>query len=345
MKKEDIFNAFEELDPKFIEEAAPKMNKVKKNTFVLRIAAVAACVALLVSAVVVSTLLLNREDENHPDVPSEVTEPNAEKVNYVIYADFQTGSIPEFEGGDNYTLETSPIASKDFSFSNRTNIEKPTNVPETLMLKLQNREEEFEYVRTFSTPIVSNENFFHLGVMNEYKTNGEMVRINASTGEILFYANTQGDKVESGDFTTEEQAREKAEKILVELYGEKVLEEYTFDHFYGTDEDKKTCSILYLKKVFGYSTDDDILIKFNTQGEFIGINANKKGTMARAEDDLTREQIENAIKVLNEKNPGSPNRSIQLSIDSEGDYYLMTPMTLKDNNGNSIGILAYINIE
>ena len=345
MKKEDIFNAFEELDPKFVEEAAPKMNKVKKNTFVLRIAAVAACVALLVSAVVVSTLLLNREDENQPDVPSDVTEPNAEKVNYVIYADFQAGSIPEFEGGDNYTLETSPIASKDFSFSNRTNIEKPTNVPETLMLKLQNREEEFEYVRTFSTPIVSSENFSHLGVMNEYRTNGEIVRINTSTGEILFYANTQGDKVESGDFTTEEQAREKAEKILVELYGEKVLEEYTFDHFYGTDEDKKTCSILYVKKVFGYSTDDDILIKFNTQGEFIGINANKKGTMERAEQDLTREQIENAIKVLNDKNPGSPNRSIQLLIDSEGDYYLMTPMTLKDNNGNSIGILAYINIE
>jgi hypothetical protein len=24
MKKEDIFNAFEELDPKFVEEAAPK---------------------------------------------------------------------------------------------------------------------------------------------------------------------------------------------------------------------------------------------------------------------------------------------------------------------------------
>ena len=345
MKKEDIFEALGDIDADAVLSAAPKMPARKKNTFVLRLVAVAACIALLVSAVVVSTLLLNREDENQPDVPNEITEPNTEKVNYVIYADFQTGSIPEFEGGDNYTLETSPIASKDFSFSNRTNIEKPTNVPEILMLKLQNREQEFEYVRTFSTPLASSKKFSHLGIMNEYKTKGEMVRVNASSGEILFYANTKGDKVESGDFTTEKQAKEKAEKVLVELYGEKVLEEYTFDHFYGPDEDKKTCSILYVKKVFGYSTDDDILIKFNTQGEFIGINANKKGTMERAEQDLAREQIENAIKVLNEKDPGSPNRSIQLLIDSEGDYYLMTPMTLKDNNGNSIGILAYINIE
>ncbi len=345
MKKEDIFNAFEELDPKFVDEAAPKMPARKKSPFVLRLVAVAACVALLVSAVVVSTLMLNREDENQPDVPNEITEPNTEKVNYVIYADFQTGSIPEFEGGDNYTLETSPIASKDFSFSNRTNIEKPTDTQTTLMLKLQGKEKEFEYVRTFSTPIVSNENFFHLGVMNEYKTKGEMVRVNASSGEILFYANTQGDKVESGDFTTEEQAREKAEKILVELYGEKVLEEYTFDHFYGTDEDKKTCSILYVKKVFGYSTDDDILIKFNTQGEFIGINANKKGTMERADQDITKEQIEAAIKVLKETYSSWNMTNPQLLIDSEGDYYISAHFTMRDQYGFFYGFMLYMNIE
>lgn len=345
MKKEDIFEALGDIDADVVLSAAPKMNKVKKNTFVLRLVAVAACIALLISAVVVSTLLLNREDENQPEVPSDVTEPNAEKVNYVIYADFQTGSIPEFEGGDNYTLETSPIASKDFSFSNRTNIEKPTNVPETLMLKLQNREEEFEYVRTFSTPLASSKKFSHLGIMNEYKTKGEMVRVNASSGEILFYANARVNKEAEGDFT-QEQAKEMAEKILVELYGEDALEYYTFDTFLSSGQEKvTTIGVQYVKKVLGFSTDDDVLIKFNAAGELISINANKKGTMARAEDDLTREQIENAIKVLNEKDPGSPNRSIQLLIDSEGDYYLMTPMTLKDNNGNSIGILAYINIE
>lgn len=345
MTNKDILKAFSGLDADTVIACAPGGAPQRKNRLVLRVVAIAACVALLVSAVVVSTLLLNREDEGQSDVPSDVTEPNAEKVNYVIYADFQTGSIPEFEGGDNYTLEAAPIGNKNFSLSDRTKVEKPENTLDALILKLQEKEEEFEYVRTFSTPLASSKKFSHLGIMNEYKTKGEMVRVNASSGEILFYANTKGDKVESGDFTTEKQAKEKAEKVLVELYGEKVLEEYTFDHFYGTDEDKKTCSILYVKKVLGYSTDDDILIKFNTQGELIGINANKKGTMARAEEDLTREQIEDAIKVLNEKDPGSPSRSIQLLIDSEGDYYLMTPMTLKDNNGNSIGILAYINIE
>ena len=64
MKKEDIFEALGDIDADVVLSAAPKMRARKKNTFVLRLAAVAACVALLVSAVVVSTLLLNREDKD-----------------------------------------------------------------------------------------------------------------------------------------------------------------------------------------------------------------------------------------------------------------------------------------
>jgi uncharacterized secreted protein with C-terminal beta-propeller domain len=74
MKKEDIFEALGDIDADVVLSAAPKMPARKKNTFVLRLVAVAACIALLVSAVVVSTLLLNREDENQPDVPSEPAE-------------------------------------------------------------------------------------------------------------------------------------------------------------------------------------------------------------------------------------------------------------------------------
>ena len=74
MKKEDIFEALGDIDTDAVLSAAPKMPARKKNTFVLRLVAVAACIALLISAAVVSTLLLNREDENQPDVPSEPAE-------------------------------------------------------------------------------------------------------------------------------------------------------------------------------------------------------------------------------------------------------------------------------
>ena len=69
MKKNDIFDAFERLDPKFVEEAAPNINKKIRKPLVFRLVAIAACIALLVAGVVIGTLLLSREeDEQQPDM-------------------------------------------------------------------------------------------------------------------------------------------------------------------------------------------------------------------------------------------------------------------------------------
>ncbi len=69
MKKNDIFDAFERLDPKFVEEAAPNINKKARRPLVFRLVAIAACIALLVAGVVIGTLLLSREEDNQqPDM-------------------------------------------------------------------------------------------------------------------------------------------------------------------------------------------------------------------------------------------------------------------------------------
>ena len=62
MKKKDIFDAFERLDPKFVEEAAPNIYKKARKPFAFRLAVIAACIALLTMGVVLGALLLNRED-------------------------------------------------------------------------------------------------------------------------------------------------------------------------------------------------------------------------------------------------------------------------------------------
>ena len=73
MKKNDIFDAFERLDPKFVEEAAPNINKKAKRPLAFRLIAIAACIALLVTGVVVGTLLLNR-DGDQQDATDEIPE-------------------------------------------------------------------------------------------------------------------------------------------------------------------------------------------------------------------------------------------------------------------------------
>ena len=73
MRKNDIFDAFESLDPKFVEEAAPNINKKAKRPLAFRLIAIAACIALLVTGVVVGTLLLNR-DGDPQDATDEIPE-------------------------------------------------------------------------------------------------------------------------------------------------------------------------------------------------------------------------------------------------------------------------------
>ena len=75
MKKNDIFDAFERLDPKFVEEAAPNINKKAKRPLAFRLIAIAACIALLVTGVVVGTLLLNREGD-----PQDATDEIPERI-------------------------------------------------------------------------------------------------------------------------------------------------------------------------------------------------------------------------------------------------------------------------
>ena len=75
MKKNDIFDAFERLDPKFVEEAAPNINKKAKRPLAFRLIAIAACIALLVTGVVIGTLLLNREGD-----PQDATDEIPERI-------------------------------------------------------------------------------------------------------------------------------------------------------------------------------------------------------------------------------------------------------------------------
>lgn len=75
MNKKDIFNAFEKLDPKFIEEAAPKENKGGRTSLTFRLIAIAATLALVLGAVITAVVLLkDGGDDGEVFAPIEQTE-------------------------------------------------------------------------------------------------------------------------------------------------------------------------------------------------------------------------------------------------------------------------------
>lgn len=334
MKKEDIFNAFEELDPKFVEEAAPKMNKVKKNTFVLRIAAVAACVALLVSAIVVSTLLLNREDENQPDVPNEITEPNNEKKKYEMYMSFSAGESLDTNISANENVVLKPADQKNFSlFSGENKIDIPENIPNSINLKIGEKSYSLNCHSAVTTAIDNSQKFKDLGTIVKYRNKEATVEIIAATEEIALFLDYEVSENIDGDFSADE-AKQAAEILFTQLYGEDFLDDYEYDKTATTnDESEKTHYLYYKRTVWGFETDDYIMIRYNFNGELVAFNAYGKGMMEFAEEDLTKEDIEGAIAAVTETFSDTWYiGNSKITLDSEGDYYLETYLVRADGD-------------
>ena len=146
-----------------------------------------------------------------------------------------------------------------------------------------------------------------------------------------------------------EEAKEKAIAVITELYGADTFDEYKYKHTlvstYNSSDKQDGYSVTYQRYVFGIPTDDDISVKFNMSGEVLAINARGKGKLANAEKDITKEQIDNAIKMVNEQ--FSDKWSVHapsIVIDSEGDYYVRIGIS-RNVNGQVTAMQLYINVQ
>ena len=354
MKKEDIFEALGDIDADVVLSAAPKMPARKKNTFVLRLVAVAACIALLVSAVVVSTLLLNREDENQPDVPSDSNESDnptelpVKEVEYFMYADFATSSSGE---ASDSKIPFKSNGEKIFSNTRLAKVDKPENAPDTVEITIQGKKYSAEYLSSEITYLFSSEKFREFMPISVYSDRNRdyMIELDAK-GTLRLFIDFEPNRKADGNFT-EEEAIEKARAIVAELYGDEVFDRYNEVRAIYSENNggrEKAFYVYFERKIFGMNTEDNISLDFNMEGELLAINAKKMGTTANAEQDLTQEDIDNAIKAFSETFENADgwyySAPTRLVIDSEGDYYLRGGAS-KTTASGTLAMRIHINVK
>lgn len=340
MTNKDILKAFSGLDADTVIACAPGGAPQRKNRLVLRVVAVAACVALLVSAVVVSTLLLNREDENQPDVPSDVTGPSNEKKKYEMYMNFSTGENSDMNISANENVELKPISEKTFIFSKKTKIEKPENVVDNRDITIGEKAYSLNYSRSYITPLIDSP-FKELGQYNEYRSNKAITQFTAETNKLCFFMDFEVEKFSDGNFSPE-MAEEASKELAEQLYGVGTLDDYECSIY--VDETEVVAH--YSRKIFGFVSDDNVTFTFNKNGEIVSINALKMGTMAFASENITKEDIENAIKVVTETfEDGWTLDTPTLVIDSEGDYYARIGMIKRNGDSFVSSAEVYVNLK
>lgn len=327
MTNKNILRAFSALDADIVigcePSGAPVVNKKKRTPIVLRLVAVAACVALLVGGVIVGTLMLNR-DADEPDEPIVP----AEKTEYVVYIDAaMNANTPPIET-DKFTVKTDTAEELDISCLDKVKIERLEGTPDKISLNLLNNHWDAEYNRTFERGLYKSDNFSHLGVYDEYTSGGVTIYINKANGELMFLSDNKIDRAAEGDFTAEEAVKD-AEEILVLLYGKEVFEYYgepvlvdkvAENNINGAQQ--YVLKVVYEKNVLGYRTDDRITVKFNMEGKLVSVNAMKRNTMSRVEQDITKEQVDTALSVLIEQIPDDKIESLRISVAADGNYYI-----------------------
>ena len=336
MTNKDILKAFSGLDADTVIACAPGGAPQRKNRLVLRVVAIAACVALLVSAVVVSTLLLNREDENQPDVPNEITEPNNEKKKYEMYINVSAGESLDTNVSANENVVLKPADQKNFSlFLSEKEIDRPANAPDTFTVKIGDESHSLEYNYSFTTAIDAAQKFESVGKYIIYESADKEItaKISATNQEVVQFSNGRVEKKVDGDFTAEE-AKQAADELLAEMYGESFLDEYECTETNTTDNQRyKMHSVYYTRKAFGLATEEYIFVDYNFKGELLLVNATRKGLMEFAEEDLTKEDIEGAIAAVTETFSDTWYiGNSKITLDSEGDYYVETYLVRADGD-------------
>lgn len=285
----------------------------------------------------------NRVEEDQGSESATEKEP----VKYVIYTDHSLGNTAT-DGGDSQ-IETKPATEKTFSFKNEKEIERLDSAVNTYKFTVAGKTYEAKFSKSYETAAGAAEKVRKYSKYNTYfepMTTKIYITVNDTTGEVEFASVGFDIRYVDGDLT-EESAKEKADSIIKGMYGEDALDGYEYDGAIKSDtQTAKQISVDYVRKVWGFDTEDTISVNLNMQGELLSINALGRGSMLNAEEEVTKEEIEAAIAVL--KSKYSANWTIgdnaTLVIDTEGDYYVRMGISTKSNEG-VIAMLTYINVQ
>jgi hypothetical protein len=310
-------------------------------------------ILIIISFLTIFTLLVSCNNDNANEATNEVTNEEAaenEEAKYVIYADFSLGVSSSIEGiSEQVSIKSA--TEKTFTFSKKTKTERHSSAVDNYEFTVAGQTYTIPFVESYETAADSSEKVRRYMQYNRYLSveMGILLETNIETKEVEMFSNPGQLRNNLEGDLTEAEAKEKAIAVITELYGADTLEEYEYKHTLVSTDDRTDkqdgYSVTYQRCVFDIPTDDDITVKFNMSGDVRSINARGKGKLANAEKDITKEQIDKAIKVINDQFSDMWSvHAPSIVIDSEGDYYVRIGIS-RNVNGQVTAMQLYIKVQ
>lgn len=329
MKNRDLSNAIGNIDLKYVDEAE---SFTAKRMSLTKIVSLAACIAIIVTAIPLSHVL-NREDAN-TDAPVvsepvvETTEPdNTNKTPAkIVYCD---SSLKEVFKGSSLDIEVRDSSEIDLDLSSKIgDIEAGAEIPAKLYYTIGGNDLICTFDTAYATKLANSKSASLQDLANiaTYKVEGsgyEGAYLNYSyetnqITEMWLLDITDGFTVE-GNLTSDE-VKKLAERDLAELYGDNFASIYTLE---SVKQSSTQSCISYRRYVHGYPTEDVLRAYYNMNGELGTIYTNNFGTFEGIENDIDAEAIatakEEALSLIDVEN--EPVELMYLVMDVNGDVY------------------------
>lgn len=277
MKNKDLSNAIGNINLKYVEEAE---NFTAKRMSLTKIVSLAACIAILVTAIPMS-LILNRKDVSENSTPITTVEnvnnnnPQNEEDFEIIYCSAE--SIAKKQEHIRKTLENEKLQVKEFVpltisvFLEKEKIGYNENVPQKLEVTLSGVSYSFDfmYVYNYNAIKSTNETVQSYAMIAKYQLanddglRGTILYCVESGLIVEFHVKYDKDFCINGDMTADE-IQKIAKKDLAYLYGEEKLADFQFERIVESST-LGFCAV-YRRYVGIYKTDEVIITSYTHSG-------------------------------------------------------------------------------
>ena len=302
MRRKDISFEFTNINSKLIEEAAEYRSSNKK---LVRVLALAACIAVLVTAIPLS-LIMNRDDQvETPEttlIPGKdsttdtvIVDPHPLKV---IYCDASSVS-PKYLETNLFKDKNIKVESFDYFHYNILwkeeygTIAISEDVPEKLTLSLRDKEFTAYFDIAYRSGNTDNEVLNEYAKIARYKIEGtekSYIYYRIETKTILQADGLPLDNTIAESKYTEEEIANFAYQDIKSIYGEEILEKYTINSCFSSGY-----GLLYFvqfKRIIGdYDTGSSIQMLYTGEGELISYGTNNFGMYDFAEHLLNEKKL------------------------------------------------------
>ena len=224
-------------------------------------------------------------------------------------------------------------------------MERSDGTPDEQTIELNGKLYSGQYSRTYETAIAASHLFGSYGRFHTYRNDIGYMDFRASDNKLMLFVNYDEEANTALGAVTEEEANAIAASVLLSVYGENASEEYAYDTTLYTDSPLGVhYTVVYRKHVLGVPTQDAIQISVNRRGEIVGINAKYLGIFSLAEEQLTKQDIDDAIAVLQETFAAKWTiLTTRLVLDAEGHYYLSAHLARTASQGTEAE-MVYITV-